>query len=64
MRVYDSFYKQFYELVKNENLNFFEVMHIITMLTEKVKENNINAYLIETVDRFSQSANKKEECYK
>ena len=64
MKVYDEFYKAFYELVKKDELNFFEANHIITLLQEKLKENNINAYLIETLDNFVKNANKKEDCYK
>ena len=64
LKIYDEFYKAFYELVKKSDLNFFEASHIITMLQEKLKENNINAYLIESVERFSQNAKKNEDCYK
>ena len=61
---YEYLYKYFYDLVKNHDLNFFEASHIITMLQEKLKENNINAYLIDTIEKYSKSANKKEDCYK
>ena len=64
VKAYEDIYKYFYELVKNHNLNFFEASHILTMLQEKLKDNNINAYLIETVTKYAENANKKEDCYK
>jgi hypothetical protein len=49
------------EIVNNHKLNFYEVLTILAMMDSKVKQNNTTQYLLETVTRFAEQANKEDE---
>ena len=48
-------------MVNTHKLNFYEVLTVLAMMDTKVKQNNISQYLIETVTRFQEQANKDDE---
>ena len=48
-------------MINTHKLNFYEVLTVLAMMDTKVKQNNISQYLIETVTRFQEQANKEDE---
>jgi hypothetical protein len=50
------------EKIFNEHhLNFFEGLTVLSMMETKLKRNNIDQYLLETVTRFQENINKEDE---
>lgn len=49
------------DMVNKHKLNFYEVLTVLAMMDTKVKQNNISQYLMETVTRFQEQANKEDE---
>jgi hypothetical protein len=49
------------KIVNEHKLNFFEIITILAMMDTKVKQNNINQYLLETVTRFQEKMNREDE---
>ena len=41
------------KIVNHHKLNMFEVLTILAMMDMKVKQSNINQYLLETVTQFA-----------
>ena len=48
-------------MINTHKLNFYEVLTVLAMMDTKVKQNNISQYLMETVTRFQEQANKEDE---
>lgn len=49
------------KIINETHLNFFEVLTILEMMATKVRRNNIDQYLLETVTRFQEMLNKEDE---
>ena len=49
------------KIVNEHKLNFYEILTILAMMDTKVKQNNITQYLLETVTRFQETANREDE---
>ena len=45
------------KIVNIHKLNMFEVLTILAMMDMKVKQSNINQYLLETVTKFQKDVN-------
>lgn len=48
------------KIVNTHKLNMFEVLTILAMMDMKVKQSNINQYLLETVTRFQKELNNED----
>lgn len=48
------------KIVNIHKLNMFEVLTILAMMDMKVKQSNINQYLLETVTRFQKDVNNED----
>jgi len=48
------------KIINEHKLNFYEVLSVLAMMDTKVKQNNINQYLLETVTRFQELLNKED----
>lgn len=48
------------KIVNDLKLNFFEVLTVLTMMDSKIKQNNIDQYLLETVTRFQERVNEED----
>ena len=48
------------KIVNVHKLNMFEVLTILAMMDMKVKQSNINQYLLETVARFQHDINNED----
>ena len=48
------------KIVNVHKLNMFEVLTILAMMDMKVKQSNINQYLLETVSRFQHDINNED----
>ena len=49
------------KIVNIHKLNMFEVLTILAMMDMKVKQSNIDQYLLETVTRFQEKMNEADE---
>lgn len=49
------------KIVNVHKLNMFEVLTILAMMDMKVKQSNIDQYLLETVTRFQEKLNEADE---
>ena len=49
------------KIVNETHLNFFEILTILEMMATKVRRNNIDQYLLETVTRFQEMLNKEDQ---
>jgi len=49
------------KIINGHKLNFFEVLTILEMMSTKVRQNNIDQYLLETVTRFQEMLNREDE---
>ncbi len=49
------------KIINETKLNFFEILTILEMMATKVRRNNIDQYLLETVTRFQEMLNKEDE---
>ena len=58
---FDIIDKAMEKAVNTHKLNFYEILTILAMMDSKVKQNNITQYLLETVTRFQERANKEDE---
>ena len=47
-------------IVNVHKLNMFEVLTILSMMDMKVKQSNINQYLLETVSKFQKDLNSED----
>ena len=57
---YEAVDKKLGQVIEDLELNYFEIIHILAMLECKVKEQNISAYLLETVTRFAKEQNEQD----
>ena len=58
---FDELDKVMKKIVNTHKLNMFEVLTILSMMDMKVKQSNINQYLLETVTRFQEDINRNDE---
>jgi hypothetical protein len=49
------------KIVNEHKLNFYEILSILAMMDTKIKQNNINQYLLETVTKFQELLNKEDQ---
>jgi hypothetical protein len=49
------------KVVNEHKLNIFEVLTVLEMMATKVRQNNIDQYLLETVTRFQELLNREDE---
>jgi len=62
--MYDELDRFLENLVNTNKPNYFELITILEMMLTKIRQGNIDGYLIETVQRFTDNQNKKDECYR
>ena len=59
--VFDELDRAMETIVNVHKLNMFEVLTILAMMDMKVKQSNIDQYLLETVTRFQEKLNEADE---
>lgn len=57
---FDVIDKAYNTAVNDLKLNYFEILHITAMMDMKIRQQNINGYLLETVTRFAQEQNEQD----
>jgi len=62
--MYDEMDRFLENLVNTNRPNYFELTVLLEMMLTKIRQGNIDGYLIETVERFAENKNKNDECYK
>jgi len=62
--MYDEMDRFLENLVNTNRPNYFELTVLLEMMLTKIRQGNIDGYLIETVERFVENKNKNDECYK
>ncbi len=60
-RGFDVLDKAMCEIMNELHLNVFEAYTVLSMMETKIRRNNIDQYLLETVTRFQEKLNEDDE---
>ncbi len=60
-RAFDIMDEAMCEIMNELHLNVFEAYTVLSMMETKIRRNNIDQYLLETVTRFQEKLNEEDE---